>query len=376
MIQGMRASFLAVLLLVASSSALAQRSLEDLKKTFVAERQALGRGERPSPEAQRELMQKQAGALAKFVADEARGDDRWNGRLMLCDLWLLLGNRKSAEAVLVGLDPEQAPPLLLLAGATMAERMRLGDQRKALVSAALAKPAPLLERLAMARILMTMLREVEAGEQIFKDALAAAADDAAKAEIRWHYCDALRDREDLPDNAAYDELEKLAKDLPGTYWGSVARDRLLATRFTIGGPPLPIAGKATDGQEVSLQALAGKVVLVCFWSAFDPTAKDLATLVAQLQQEHGAAFGALGVSFDPDPAAFAAECKALGVNFPQLCDGRGTQTDVALRWHVEGPALFVVGKDGKFAGLGLTVGMQSSRRELVEIVGTAVRAGG
>src|SRR5262249_55665837 len=141
---------------------------------------------------------------------------------------------------------------------------KVGDKpgREQLIAKALAKQAPLEERMAMARVLMTLLHEVERGEKIFSDALAAAGDDEARALVRWHRADALRTREDLPDNSYFDALDKLAQDLPNTYWGSVARDRSRASQWKLGSDATPFAVKTTEGTRVELTALRGRAVLL------------------------------------------------------------------------------------------------------------------
>src|SRR5262245_14317739 len=240
----------------------ALRTLADVQRAFAAQREALYAGEKtPTRDQELDLLRQQAKELDSFVVHEAAGDDRWNGRLMLADLLLGLRDREPAIAALRGIDATQAGGLLLLTAADMAARVGERALRDRLVDAALQRPAPLQEQLAMARMLMTLLREVPRGEKIIAEALAAATDDEQRALVRWYQCDAIRAREDLPENSYFDALDKLAKELPDTYYGSIARDRSAASQFTIGGAANKFAVTTTAGKRVELAALRGKSVL-------------------------------------------------------------------------------------------------------------------
>ena len=351
--------------------AFAQRSLNDLQRQFAEEARKLATSE-PSPEQRTQLLRKHTEELARFVAGEAKGDDRRNGHLMLADLKLTGGDDKGAIAALRGIDTAAAPALLLATAATMAQHLAVKELRDALVKAAIAKPSPTGERLATARLLMTVLLEVEAGEAMFTAALQAAPDDEQRAFVRWHRADALRDREDLPDNTGFEELEKLAKDLPATYWGGVAKDVLRATNLKVGDDAISFRAPAIGGGEVDTATLRGKAVVLAFWSQSDQDTPALLGMLQQVRQQHGAKVAVVGICLDRDPAAIAAAVKALHIDFPEVGDGKGDQNDVALRWFVHGPTLHVLDKNGKVAGLGLQAGTADGRKELAEVVGRAV----
>jgi len=355
----------------------AVRTLADVQRAFATQREALYAGEKsPTRDQELDLLRRQAKELDAFVAHEAAGDDRWNGRLMLADLLLGLREREPAIAALRGLDATQASGLLLLTAADMAARVGERELRDRLVDQALQRPAPLEERLAMARLLMTLLREVPRGDKLVAEALAAAKDDEQRALVRWYQCDAIRAREDLPENSYFDALDKLAKDLPDTYYGSIARDRSAASQFTVGGPANKFAVTTTTGARVELTALRGKAVLLCFWAA-DAGGKQLVEQLAAQQQRHGDDLFVLGVSVDPDPNAFRRACTALGASFLQVCDGRGWQAELALRYGVEAvPTIIVIDRAGAIAGLNLRVDTKDARDDLDAAILRALRPQG
>jgi peroxiredoxin len=349
------------------SAAVAQRSLADVQRQFQGEArqlQASGKG----ADEQTALLARQVEALQKFVADEARGDDRWNGRLMLADLQLAKGDRKAAQATLASLDSKEAPALLLVTAATMAQHLGMKAERDAWIAAGLAKPAEAPDRFALARLLMTALHEIEKGEGVFAAELAASKDDEGRALVRWHRADALRDREDLPDNAGFDELDKLAKELPNTYWGGVAKDRVRATRLAVGDDAIDFTAIARSGTEVKLSAFAGKTVALAFWSASDRDTPGLLQLLREQQRALGDKLAVILVSLDRDADAIAAAVKELGIEFAVIGDGRGSQGDVAMRWFVEGPVVHLIDARGKVAGLGLHAGTNDGRAQLQELI--------
>ncbi len=349
----------------------AQRTLHDLEKQFIKESRRLDR--EASNEQRDQLLAQQIGLLQTFLVDEAKGDDRWNGRLMLADFQLATGNRVAATKSLCSIETAAAPALLLVTAATMAQHLNLKDQRAAWIAAAVKKQSPVTDRLAMARMLMTVLREVQLGEDLFKQTLAAATDDDQRSFIRWHLADALRDREDLPDNAGFEELEKLAKELPQTYWGSVAADRLRATRLLVGDDAIELQGKTRSGEAFVLKEQQGKAVMLVFWSLADRDLPTLLALVKELRTRHGAKLAVLGICLDRDLDAIAAAVAELGIDIPVIADGKGIECDPALRWFVEGPRVNVIDHNGKVAGLGLHAGTADARRELQDVVAGAIK---
>ena len=351
--------------------ATAQRTLAELERRFRDEVQQLA-ATSPSREQRQQQLDRHVERLRAFVADEAQGDDRWNGRLMLADLELARGGRDAAAAALRGIDAAAAPGMVLVTAAAMAQHLQLTEQRDAWVAAAVGKDAPLPERLAMARLLMTVLGEITHGEAIFAKALQGADDDEQRAYVRWHRADALRDREDLPENTAFDELEALARDLPDTYWGGVAKDRLRATRIAPGDPAIDFRCRTLDGDEVTLAGLRGKAVVLAFWTAADFDTPRLVALLEELQARH-ADLAVLGICLDRDPEEIRRATRELGIEFPVVGDGKGPENDAALRWFVEGPVVHVVDKQGKVAGLGLIAGTADGRAELSDVVARAVR---
>lgn len=364
------------LLPLLAAPVLAQRTFEALQNEFRAAAQKLeaqGLPREQLRERTRELQTRQIGELQKFLADEAKGDDRWNGLLMLADWQLAARDQKAAAATLQRIAKDEAPALLLVTASTMAQHLGLKELRDSWITTAMQKPAPLADRLAMARLLMTVLREVTKGEEVFTKALSEAKDDEERAFVRWQRADGLRDREDLGDNPGFTELEKLAEELPNTYWGSVAKDRLRASRLQRGDAAIDFTAKARTGEVVSLANLRGKAVALVFWSAADSDLPALLSLLKERQKQLGEQLAIVGVAIDPDTEAIQAAIQRLAIPFPVIGDGKGLLTDPALRWFVESPKVQVLDRAGKIVAMGQHAGTADARAELDEAIAQAVK---
>ncbi|MCA8965564.1 MAG: redoxin domain-containing protein [Planctomycetes bacterium] len=348
----------------------AQDSFAELQQKFRSEARELG-AKMPTREQQDALLTRHIGELSAFVT-RAQGNDRWNGRLMLADLLLIRGERDKAKEALGGIDEKQAPALLLVSAAAMAPHAGLPQLRERWINLAMEREAPLEDRLAIARLLTLSLHEIDRGEMVFQKELAAAKDDETRALIRFHRADTMRDREDLADNAGWEELERVAKDLPGTYWGSVARDRMRAVQLRPNDAAIPFTAKTTDGKQVSLAGAAGKVLVLVFWVVDDHDNAALWTELRALRKKHGEKLEVLAVNLDRELPMVTKAITEQDIDVPVIADGKGIFNDVALRWFVEGPGVYVVGPTGKVEGLRLFVGTNDGRRELEDAITRAV----
>src|SRR5688572_9072906 len=135
----------------------AKRTFAELRQQLAERFRAAQSQEKPRAAVQAALTA-QARELEQFLQDEAAADDAHNARLMLVDTYLNLGNREQAKKTLTALDTDNAPALALAAAAQFAEVLGLTEQRRAWVDAAIAKPAPFADRMALGMHLMTALR--------------------------------------------------------------------------------------------------------------------------------------------------------------------------------------------------------------------------
>jgi peroxiredoxin len=355
---------LAVLISGLLTPLLAQDALENLVRRFAAEYDRLyAAGSAPTQAQERALVERHRQQMQAFVAGTAQGQERWRGRLMLVEICLQLDDRQGALEALRGIDLADATGPLLLMAANDAGTLGDTDLRTQLMDAAKQRKSTFAERMEMGRLLMTLLTDVAGGEAVFTKAMEDAADDEARARVAWHRCDAIREREDLPENSYYVELDKLVERWPGTYYGGVAKDRLQASQFAIGKKAVDFTRKTTDGAEVSLQSLQGKTVVLAFWA---PTEQDNRQLCAMLNELAADADTiVLGISMDEDLATFRTRARELGARFPQIHQGGGWKTDLAVRYHVEtAPTLIILDGEGRIRGLNLHIETRDAREQL------------
>ncbi len=124
--------------------------------------------------------------------------------------------------------------------------------------------------------------------------------------------------------------------------------------------PLAMRFVATDGREVDLAKLRGKVVLVDFWATWCvPCMKEMPNVRAAYKKFHDRGFEVIGISFDKAPGATPRpmEKTAAEVNefarkndmpWPHHYDGQYWSNEFGRRYAIaEIPTAFLLGKDGR-----------------------------
>lgn len=359
-----------------AAAAPCQDSLSTLRARFDRDREELVRERqgRVSFQDFKAMAERHAATLKDWLPS-ASGTDAVNGRLLLVNIQADIGLEDAAKETLRGLDASAAPALELAAAAELAGRLGLGEERGRFIDAATGKDAPFEERMALALFLMTRLVEVERGEAIFDAALAAAADDEARAHVLWFRATAVREREDLEEGAYEQALEELARQHPKTYWGGVARDRRAAFDLEVGSDAIPFSGRTLDGEVATLAGYRGKVLLLDFWASPALRGRSTHRELSKLVAEHGEkGFAVLGIAMDEDPEAVKKAAAEEGKTWPQLFDGRGLRTDVALRYGIEQvPDYVLIGRDGKVAAIRVFLQDEYGVRELRDAIERALR---
>ncbi len=333
-----------------------------------------------------QLVESQAGVdehheLAATFADKleaflplAKGDDVHNARLMLIDHRLNLGQRDRAERLLQGFDGKTTPALVLATAAEFAAHLGLDGERDRWIEAALAKREPFETRMLLGMHLMTRLAEVEKGEGVFREALAAAGDDEQRARVRWYHAMALREREDLPASAHEEALRSLADELSDTHFGSIAADRLRARALAPGKPAIPFRATDVNGAAVEMTPPNDAVVLLHFWASWCGPCERAAP---HLRRWHGRfadrGLAMISVSMDDQVEAAVEVAEQHGAEWPLVCDGKGPQTELALRYGVDGPPrLFLIDRQGKIISLRQYPIDDASAAELEKLIEAAL----
>lgn len=350
------------------------RTLDQLLAAFAVQMDQLYKdGAAPTREQESELRARQLKELEAFVQHEARGDDRWRARALLAEMLLQTRQKERAVTTIRALDAEETSFHGSVRGAELAARAGETALRDALVARARASAKTLEERMDLARSLMTSLQLVREGEALADAEFANAKDEEQRAYVRWLRCKAEREREDLPENAFHDALEKLANELPATRWGSVAKDRCAASQFSVGTPCFPIRARSVDGIDIQTDALRGKAVAVVFCDTADPSASPTlqAVLAAKARDRDGLAV--LVVATDADCQTAGRAASSFGDKAWVACEGRGLESELALRLGVEAqPTVILLDRKGSIAGLNLHGETKSAQQEMVEAMARAM----
>ncbi len=324
-------------------------------------------------EAHKQAMASHARKLQSHLQSGIQGEQLAHTRILLVQTTLHQGKREAAQKILTALAPSDTNALWLLRSAVLAEQMQLPAQRKQWVEAALRKKTGLSQRMQLAQMLMTELVEVEKGEAIFQQALKQAKDGGQRAEILWHRCTAIREREDLHETAYEESLNELAKQYPDTLYGGIAGDRYQALHFKVGSPAIDVALEFLDGKKQKLKDFSGQVLLLHFWSADRDSKEQLKELQALYAKHQERGLQILSVSLDDKRETLAMLLQDKPLPWPQAFGGAGWDSHLALRYKVEHtPYLLLLGRDFKVAALRLSIRDEHSRKELMGAIEEAL----
>lgn len=111
-------------------------------------------------------------------------------------------------------------------------------------------------------------------------------------------------------------------------------------------PPLEFT--SLSGDQISLENLKGKVVLVDFWATWcGPCRRVMPDLVETYKQYHDKGFEIMGISLDKDKSQLEKYMQEMGITWQQYYDGLGWNNKIAKRFGVRGiPHIVIVDKNG------------------------------
>ena len=123
---------------------------------------------------------------------------------------------------------------------------------------------------------------------------------------------------------------------------------MLVKPFDYLGKPLELEVTGLEGQQIDLQEMDGRVVLVNFWATWcGPCVAEIPELKEVYSKHHDEGFEILGVSLDYEKEPLQKMIEEKGLNWLHYFDGQEETTSLAERFGiVSTPTLWLVDKKG------------------------------
>ena len=121
------------------------------------------------------------------------------------------------------------------------------------------------------------------------------------------------------------------------------------------GETVDIKFTAMDGTEVDVSKMTDKVVLIDYSATWCmPCMQELPRVKAIYEKYHAKGFEIVGISLDEDKEALEKTIKDRKITWVQAFDGDAWDTALAKQYGIQSiPTTFLIGKDGKIAGLNM-----------------------
>jgi thiol-disulfide isomerase/thioredoxin len=121
------------------------------------------------------------------------------------------------------------------------------------------------------------------------------------------------------------------------------------------GDEMKIAFTDLEGNEIDLEKMKDKVILVDFWATWcGPCVAEMPKVTAAYEAYKDKGFEVIGISLDEDKAAVEKFIADNKMPWPQYVDGKGWENELAQHFGIRSiPATFLVGKGGKIVASNL-----------------------
>lgn len=148
----------------------------------------------------------------------------------------------------------------------------------------------------------------------------------------------------------------LTKKFPDDRTVKVFHDVVSKMLATINGQEAPeINLPSTEGNNIALSSLRGKIVLIDFWASWcAPCRREMPNVVKAYAKFKSKGFEIFGVSLDQDKDRWVEAIKKDGITWPQVSDLKYWDSEPVKTYQVQGiPYTVLIDKEGKIIAKGL-----------------------
>ncbi|MBI5384683.1 MAG: TlpA family protein disulfide reductase [Verrucomicrobia bacterium] len=156
------------------------------------------------------------------------------------------------------------------------------------------------------------------------------------------------------ENSAADKSRVLAKEVADTASGEFKENAAaLLRKLDRLGKPLKLKFTSVDGDDIDLQKLRGKVVLVDFWATWcAPCRAALPEVKTVYKNCRAKGFEIVGLSFDESKERLQKFAADQGITWPQYFDGRGWENKFGREFEITSiPTMWLIDRKGNLREL-------------------------
>jgi thiol-disulfide isomerase/thioredoxin len=160
-----------------------------------------------------------------------------------------------------------------------------------------------------------------------------------------------------------DALKSYIEADPGSSNAAEARAVIASPRLANENLAPGFNVRSVSGDDVSLEKLKGKIVLLDFWATWCGPCREEMPAVKEIWKKYrGDQFVILGISLDRDRGALNRYLSQEGITWPQVYDRAGDQSSLSRMYGVRGiPHTVLIDQDGIVRAVGLRGGSLSSK---------------